>query len=35
LNQYRGSIPQMARIALQKKLDVKDNRKLLEAGIGR
>uniref|UniRef100_UPI00404ACB2A hypothetical protein n=1 Tax=Fluviicola sp. TaxID=1917219 RepID=UPI00404ACB2A len=35
LNQYRGSIPQMARIALQKKLEVKDNRKLLEAGIGR
>jgi hypothetical protein len=25
----------MARIALQKKLEVKDNRKLLEAGIGR
>lgn len=35
LNQYRGSIPQLARIALQKKLEVKDNRKLLEAGIGR
>lgn len=35
LNQARGMVAQQARAALQKKLDVKDNRKLLEAGLAR